>query len=70
MGTLVVREWHVGQDAYGRTVMLREERNYDGKVLWGIKSLPSSQRDEGEIIRGLSLDSLHQIAGIVAGLKP
>ncbi len=61
------REWEVGQDAYGRAVILRHGRTYDGKSTWAIETIPSGQRDEGEHIRGLSLECLRAIATVIGG---
>lgn len=63
------REWDVGKDAHGRPVTLVNERNYDGKDMWSIVSAAVNQRDDGERIYALSLETLKAIAGII-GKEP
>ena len=54
MPELVEQKINIGNDAYGRPVTMTRRKNYDGKILWSIKSEPINQRDEGERMDGLT----------------
>ena len=54
MPELVEQKINIGNDAYGRPVAMRRRMNYDGKILWSIKSEPINQRDDGERMDGLT----------------
>jgi len=62
MTTLVEQKLDIGHDAYGRRVTMTRRKNYDGKILWDIKSDPVSQRDDGERMSGLSDENIRQMA--------
>lgn len=62
MPDLISQMLDVGRDAYGRRVTMTRSKTYDGKIVWTIVSDPSSQRDEGETMRGLSDDNIRQMA--------
>jgi hypothetical protein len=40
---------------------MKRRKNYDGKVLWSIKSDAVSQRDEGEQMDGLTDENVRQM---------
>jgi len=54
MPELVEQKINIGKDAYGRPVTMTRRKNYDGKILWSIKSEPINQRDDGERMDGLT----------------
>lgn len=54
MPELVEQKINIGNDAYGRSVTMTRRKNYDGKILWSIKSEPINQRDDGERMDGLT----------------
>lgn len=55
---LVEQKVLIGRDAYGRTVTMTRRKNYDGKILWSIKTDPANQRDDGERFDGLTDDNI------------
>lgn len=59
---LVSQTVSLGKDAYGRPVTMTRQQNYDGKVLWEIKSDAVSQRDEGYRIDALTDDNVRNMA--------
>lgn len=69
MTTLIEQKLDIGTDAYGRRVTMTRRKNYDGKILWDIKSEPFSQRDDGERISGLSDDNIRQMAEALTHVK-
>ena len=56
-------EFEIGRDRYGRRSVLIAER-VGGQLYWNIESQPTSQRDEGEIIRSLTTSQLVEIGRI------
>ena len=69
MATIVETKINIGKDAYGRQVTASRRLNYDSKLVWEIKSLPMSQRDEGESMGGLSDSNMLELAEAVAAIK-
>lgn len=61
MPDLISQTLEIGQDAYGRRVTMTRRKNYDGKILWDIKSDALGQRDDGEHMSGLSDDNIRQM---------
>jgi len=51
----------IGKDAYGRPVTMTRRKNYDGKILWEIKTEAISQRDDTQRLGGLSDDNVRQM---------
>lgn len=69
MPTLIEQTVEIGCDAYGRRVTMTRRKNYDGKVLWSIKSDPVSQRDDGERMDGLTDENVRQMFQAVDVVK-
>lgn len=61
MTDLIEQKVSIGRDAYGRSVTATRRRNYDGKVLWDIRSEPVSQLDDGERMSGLTDDNIRDL---------
>ena len=61
MPELTSQTVEIGRDAYGRRVHMTRRKNYDGKILWSIKSDSVSQRDEGEKMDGLTDENVRQM---------
>jgi hypothetical protein len=69
MPDLVEQKVKIGVDAYGRLVEATYYKNYDGKVMWRIKSHPVSQRDEGEQIHSLTDENLRQLRAALDAVR-
>ena len=61
MPRLIEQKVEIGLDAFGRRVTMTRRRNYDGKILWRIKSDPVDQRDAGENMDGLTDENVRQM---------
>lgn len=66
MASEIKRQWHLGNDRYGRRVTLTRDAPHD----WTIEIEPANQRDDGEIIRSLSRDLLIEAGKIAEGFRP
>lgn len=69
MPELVSQTVSLGQDAYERPVTMTRRKNYDGKVLWEIKSASRDQRDEGYRIDGLTDENVRQMVQALDVMK-
>lgn len=61
MPQIIEQKLEIGRDAYGRRVTMTRYRSYTGKIMWRIKSDPTSQRDDGERMDGLTDDNIRQM---------
>jgi hypothetical protein len=67
---LVSQTVSIGKDAYGRPVTMTRRSNYDGKVLWEIKSAAAEQRDQGYRIDGLTDDNVRNMVLALDAMSP
>lgn len=56
------------QDRYGRRTSLTGTHE-GGQVFWEVRSHPVNQRDEGEVIRGLTTEQLIEIGDAIGHFK-
>ena len=69
MPDLISQTVDIGKDAYGRRVTMTRRKNYDGKILWSIKSDAMSQRDDGEKMDGLTDENVRCMVGALGVVK-
>lgn len=66
MSRLKKVEYEVGEDAYGRVVTLIKEPQSNGEMAWTIHVERANQRDDDQIIRGLTSDVIAEMAKVAA----
>jgi hypothetical protein len=69
MPRLIEQVVEIGHDAYGRRVTMKRRLNYDGKILWSIRSSPVNVRDEGEKMDGLTDDNVREMVRALDVIK-
>lgn len=61
MGEIVSTTLVLGNDAWDRRVTATRERHYSGGIVWSIKIDAANQRDDTQVVHGLTDDNVRAL---------